>query len=152
MQIRPDVLDAIRAHARREQPRESCGILIGAGDEIIEAVVAANVAEDPHRRYEVSPADHFAQMKRCRVASREGREPLRIVGVYHSHPHSAPVPSPTDLEQAFEEYVYLIAGPADGSAPIEVRGYRLTAGRFDEIALMLKGGPKGPPLRRGGAA
>jgi proteasome lid subunit RPN8/RPN11 len=145
MNVRSEALNAIREHALRERPRECCGILIGAADEIVEAVAAVNVAADPGRRYEVSPVDHFAQIKRCRGAA--GPHALRIVGVYHSHPHSAPVPSPTDVEQAFEEYMYVIVGPVDGSAPFEIRGYRLVAGRFEEVALTVDGGPEGPPLR-----
>lgn len=135
MHIRPEVRDAIRTHALRDRPRECCGILLGVGDEIVEAVAAANVAAEPLRRYEVSPADHFAQIKRCRAMAGEGPHALRIIGVYHSHPHSAPVPSPTDLEQAFDEYVYLIAGPADGSAPFEIRGYQRNGEQFIELQL-----------------
>src|SRR5688572_17529924 len=138
MNIRPEVLAAIRMHALRDRPRECCGILVAVDDEIVEAVAAANVAAEPLRRYEVSPADHFAQIKRCRAMAGEGPHALRIIGVYHSHPHSAPVPSPTDLEQAFDEYVYVIAGPADGSAPFEIRGYRLVAGRFEKVALAIR--------------
>ena len=138
MNIRSEALNAIREHALRERPRECCGILVGVGDEIVEAVAAANVAPEPLRRYEVSPADHFAQIKRCRAAA--GPHAPRIVGVYHSHPHSAPVPSPTDRDQAFEEYIYVIAGPVDGSAAFEIRGYQLVAGTFDEVALTVEGG------------
>jgi len=135
MNIRSAVCEAIREHAWRDRPRECCGILLGVGDEIVEAVEAANVAAEPLRRYEVSPADHFAQIRRCRASAGAGTHALGIIGVYHSHPHSAPVPSPTDLEQAFEEYVYVIAGPVDGSAPFEIRGYRLNRERFVEVQL-----------------
>ena len=137
MNIRAEALNAIREHAMRDRPHECCGILIGADEAIVEAVAATNVAAEPTRCYEVSPAEHFAQIKRCRVTA--GPQALRIVGVYHSHPHSAPVPSPTDLEQAFEEYVYLIVGPVDGSAPFEIRGYRLVTGTFEELALAIDG-------------
>ena len=149
MNIRPEALNAIRAHALRERPRECCGILIGTADGIVEAVAAANVAAEPTRRYEVSPADHFAQIKRCRATA--GPDALRIVGVYHSHPHSTPLPSPTDLDQAFREYVYVIAGPVDGSAPFAIRGYRLASGAFEEVELTVEGGPEGPPLHRSGS-
>ena len=135
MRVRPNVLDVITVHALRDRPRECCGILLGVGDEIVEAVAAANVAAEPLRRYEVSPADHFGQIKRCRAMAGEGPHALRIIGVYHSHPHSAPVPSPTDLEQAFDEYVYVIAGPADGSAPFEIRGYQRNGDQFVEVQL-----------------
>jgi proteasome lid subunit RPN8/RPN11 len=133
MRIRPEVVEAIGAHARREWPRECCGILLGSAGELVEAVAAENVASEPARTYEVSPADHIAQIRRCRDgASGEG---LAVVGVYHSHPQSPPVPSPTDLDQAYEEYVYLIAGPADSSAPLEIRAYRLSGDRFVDVQL-----------------
>jgi proteasome lid subunit RPN8/RPN11 len=135
VRVRPGVFDDIAAHARRESPRECCGILVGVDDEIVEAVPAANLAADPLRRYEVSPADYFRQIKRCRDSGGDGQPPSRIVGVYHSHPRSAPAPSPTDLEQAFEEYVYLIAGPVDGSASFEICGYRLRDGVFTDVPL-----------------
>jgi proteasome lid subunit RPN8/RPN11 len=141
MRIRPEVVEAIGAHARRESPRECCGILLGSAGELVEAVVAENVAAEPARAYEVSPADHIAQIRRTRGgASSEG---LAVVGVYHSHPRSAPVPSPTDLDQAYEEYVYLIAGPADGSAPLEIRAYRLSGDRFVEVQLTPTGADAG---------
>ena len=75
------------------------------------------------------------------MPSKAGGGALTVVGVYHSHPHSAPVPSPTDLDQAYEEYVYLIAGPADGSAPLEIRAYRLSEERFVDVQLTATGGP-----------
>ena len=156
MRIRAGVVEAIAAHARRERPRECCGILLGTADELVEAVAADNVASEPLRSYEVSPADHIAQIRRCRdVAKADG---LKVIGVYHSHPHSAAVPSPTDLDRAYEEYVYLIAGPADDSAPLEIRAYRLSGDRFVDLQLTATDGPEGPPLppengaRGGGAA
>jgi len=146
MKIRPEVVQAIRAHARREWPRECCGILLGSAGELVEAVAAENVAAEPARSYEVSPVDHIAQIRRCRDAA-AGEGGLTVVGVYHSHPQSAPVPSPTDLGQAYEEYVYLIAGPADDSMPLEIRAYRLSGDRFVDVQLTMTGGPEGPPLR-----
>lgn len=136
MLIRRTVLDAIAAHARLDNPRECCGLLIGAEGEIVEAVPTTNVSAEPLRHYEVSPAEHVAQMRRCRDLASGATPALNIVGVYHSHPHSAPRPSPTDLDQSFEEYLYVMAGPADGSAPLEIRAYRVRAGRFEEVELL----------------
>lgn len=134
MRIRRAVLEAIRAHARRDSPRECCGLLIGTDTEVIEAVATANVAADPLRRYEVVPIEHFAQIRRCRELGSQGAA-MRVIGVYHSHPHSAPVPSPTDLEQAFEEFLYLIAGPVRPDGEMEIRGYRLRGGAFEAVEL-----------------
>ena len=134
MQVRQAVLEAIAAHARRERPRECCGLLIGTDVEITGAVPAGNVADDPERRYEIAPMDHFAAIRRCREAARDGSA-VRVIGGYHSHPHGAPVPSPTDLELAFEEFVYLIAGPVADGVPCGIRAYRLRDGAFEALRL-----------------
>lgn len=135
MRIRRAALDAIREHALRDTPYECCGLLIGTADEVLEAVATANVAPDPRRRYEVSPVEHLAQIRRCRDASSRETPGLAVVGVYHSHPHSRPEPSPTDWEQAFEDFLYVIAGRV-GDGPIDIRGYRLTGGRFAQADLI----------------
>jgi proteasome lid subunit RPN8/RPN11 len=74
-------------------------------------------------------------MRRCRTLTEETGRRHEIVGAYHSHPRTAPVPSPTDRAQAFGEFVYLIAGPAAEIGPIEVRGYRLEGGEFEAVTL-----------------
>lgn len=135
MQVRREVVDAIVAHARRDSPRECCGLLVGTELEVIEAVAAANVAADPIRHYQVSPVDHFAQIKRCRDVAAPGAAAVNVIGAYHSHPHSVPKPSPTDLEESFGEFLYIIAGPVDGSAQLELRAYRLQAGQFTDVPL-----------------
>lgn len=123
-------LDVITAHAREAYPEECCGLLIGDEHLITEAVRTSNIASDRRRGYEVDPAEHVAQLRRCRGTA------VGVIGAYHSHPRSAPVPSPTDREQAFEQFLFVIAGPADDSTPLQVRAYRLHAGEFAEVALI----------------
>jgi proteasome lid subunit RPN8/RPN11 len=119
------VLEAIVAHARAEQPRECCGLLIGAGGVVIEAAATANAADDPVRRFEIPPIEHIRQMKRCRTMTAETGQRHEVIGAYHSHPRSAPEPSPTDLAQAFRDFLYIIAGPADVDEVV-TNAYRLT--------------------------
>src|SRR5580765_8772564 len=91
------------AHAREAAPDECCGLLLGRGDQIVEAARARNVADDPTTRFLIDPADHFA-------AIRGGRERgLEVIGFYHSHPASAPDPSPRDLaEFSYSGHFYAI--------------------------------------------
>ena len=139
MQVRPEAVDAIVAHARRDSPRECCGLLIGNELEVFEAVAAVNVAVDPIRNYQVSPVDHFTQIKRCRDMASSGAAAVNVIGAYHSHPHSVPEPSPTDLDGAFGDFLYVIAGPVEGSAQLELRAYRLQVGRFTDVPLAVAG-------------
>ena len=135
MRVRQAVLDAITAHARRESPRECCGLLLGHADRITEAVATSNSAEDPVRRYEISPVEYFAQIKRCRTLGQADGVPLAVIGAYHSHPRRAPEPSPTDIREAFEGFLFLIAGPVDGPGALSVRAYRLMSGNLQSVPL-----------------
>jgi desampylase len=124
------VLDAIAAHARMERPRECCGLLLGSDDLIVEAVPLENVAADGMRRYQIAPADYLAQIKSCRQ-----RGDIAVVGAYHSHPRSEPVPSPTDLAEAFEHFWFVIAGPVSDETPVAIRAFQLAGTSFAEAPL-----------------
>jgi proteasome lid subunit RPN8/RPN11 len=100
------VRDDVIAHAREAAPDECCGILIGTPDGVSAAVRAVN--------------------RDARAAG------LDIVGFYHSHPHSAATPSPTDLAEAsYVGCLYLIVGLAGDSADVKV--YRFSGERFEVI-------------------
>jgi proteasome lid subunit RPN8/RPN11 len=134
VRIRATALEAIVAHARAECPRECCGLLIGAGDLIIEAVATANSAADPVRRFEIPPVEHIRQIQRCRTLTAESGERHDVMGAYHSHPRSAAEPSPTDIEQAFQDFVYVIAGPADADEVV-TNAYRLTSDGMTPVTM-----------------
>jgi proteasome lid subunit RPN8/RPN11 len=117
-------LEAILSHAERANPRECCGVLVGREDEILQAVEARNLSEDPNR-YLLDPADHIAIRRNARAAG------LAVVGFYHSHPHSAALPSATDqAEAAYPGHLYLIVGVD------EVRLFRLALGNFVETPFV----------------
>jgi proteasome lid subunit RPN8/RPN11 len=127
MRIRRAVIDAVVGHARREDPMECCGLLIGAEDEVLESRPAGNLRQS-RTAYLVDPEDHFAAIRGARAAG------LAVVGGYHSHPRSRPVPSATDLAEATDpDFLYLIVSLA--STEPEIAAYRIGEGAFRTIPL-----------------
>lgn len=127
--IRQLVLDELIAHAREEAPNECCGLLIGTGEVIEQAVRARNVHGSP-TRYLIDPRDQFAAIRSARANGRE------VLGAYHSHPTSRAVPSPTDLaEAAYPDYLYVIVALAPRGTGTEIRAYGLATGSFVEVSL-----------------
>jgi proteasome lid subunit RPN8/RPN11 len=126
----PGLLAEIEAHARRDAPRECCGLLIGDAERIDEALAVENRAADPVRRYEIDPRDYLAAIKRCRGT------PRSVIGAYHSHVSSPAEPSPSDLADAFSGFLYLIAGPVAGNLPLQIQAYRLMNGNFRSVGLV----------------
>jgi proteasome lid subunit RPN8/RPN11 len=112
--VSPSVIAAIVAHAREAAPNECCGLLLGRGEDVLEAVRARNAADEPRRRYLIDPKDHIATMRDARSRG------LEVVGFYHSHPRSAAAPSETDLAEAtYPDHLYAIVSLA--AEPPDVR-------------------------------
>ena len=114
MKLPREAVAAMVAHARRTAPAECCGVLVGAGDRVIEAVPAKNLSADPNR-FLLDPGTHIAAERDAR-----GRG-LAVVGFYHSHPHSAAQPSPTDIaESSYGEALHVIVSLAEAEPSLGV--------------------------------
>jgi proteasome lid subunit RPN8/RPN11 len=127
MKLSAPVLAAVVGHACDARPRECCGVLIGNGTDIVEALRTRNIDESPDR-FLIDPRDHFHAVRRARECG------LEVLGFYHSHPHSPPYPSPTDLEDVtYPNALCLIVGLA-GPEP-EARLFRLGQDGVCELLL-----------------
>ncbi len=131
VEVKQDVLEDMVAHARAEVPNECCGILIGTGHVVERSARARNLVTSP-TRYLIDPVDHFAAIRNARESGRE------VVGFYHSHPASSPVPSETDRDNAsYPGCWYLIVSPGGPDGPAEVRAFKLhDSGNFHAIRLV----------------
>jgi proteasome lid subunit RPN8/RPN11 len=142
VRIEREALMTIVAHARRDAPNECCGLLVGrpdgtAGGEpyVLEAIPTSNGAPDPVRRYEISPVDYFAQIRRCRNINAAQAENFAVVGAYHSHPRGGPEPSETDTSQAFRDFVFVIVGLGETAGGMQIRAYQLHGDALAAIEL-----------------
>jgi proteasome lid subunit RPN8/RPN11 len=88
------VLATLASESQSSHPHEACGLLLGKGRAITQAVATPNIALDPARHFEIDPAALVAAHK----AERTGG--MQIVGYWHSHPVGPPVPSATDQAHA----------------------------------------------------
>jgi desampylase len=133
--IARSALDELVAHARVEAPSECCGLLLGGGLSIVEAVRTTNIASNRYARFVVNPRDHIDLRRTARARG------LAVVGFYHSHPRSPAVPSTSDLAEAsYPGHLYLIVS-LSASRP-EVAVYRLDdgeRGNFQRLPLVTVG-------------
>jgi proteasome lid subunit RPN8/RPN11 len=81
-------------HAKRESPLECCGILSGKEKTVEKAFELRNTEESPVQ-YSMSPRDQL------RVFEEMEKESMEMIAIYHSHPHTIPFPSETDVKLAF---------------------------------------------------
>ena len=105
-------------------PLEACGLLIGLGTTVHRFVPCANVAGSA-RVYTIDPREH---LRAERAADDAG---LEVIGVVHSHTHSEPYPSPTDVAQAPDPGWHYVIVSLKRDAP-ESRSYRIVEGGISE--------------------
>jgi proteasome lid subunit RPN8/RPN11 len=97
---------------------------------IEEAVPTRNASREP-TKYLVEPEDHFRILRDAR------RRGLEIVGAYHSHAITPPIPSETDRAEAHPHFLYVIASPDwDSGEDSDIRAWWLVDGNFQEVTIV----------------
>ena len=126
------VRKAIAAHARKDAPRECCGLLVGTGRRVELAIPMANVARTPKTAFRIDPAEHIAVRRVLRHVAPDSA----IVGVYHSHPKGPAVPSTRDIaESHYPEWLFLIVGAAGRS----LRAFTIRNSRATAVKIVWRG-------------
>lgn len=129
--LTPTQYDALIAHAREEFPDEACGLLTGARDAVKRVIRMTNTEHSPVA-YVMDPKE---QLKVFDEMDRDGHD---LVGIYHSHTHSAAYPSATDVRMAFyPESAYVIVSLADQQAPV-VRAFHIVDKQISEIEVTVR--------------
>jgi proteasome lid subunit RPN8/RPN11 len=120
---------ALVAQARRERPRECCGLLVGRRRAVAFAVATRNVDTDPDR-FRVDDAAHI-ELRRVLRAFTPG---LEVVGVYHSHPHSRARLSAHDVREAYyPNWIHVVVGLSGRGA--EVRAFVVRRGSAQALPI-----------------
>ncbi|HEY2149486.1 MAG TPA: M67 family metallopeptidase [Vicinamibacterales bacterium] len=123
------VIDALIRHAREDATFECCGLLIGAGLAVAEAVRARNIASDPATRFTVEPGDHIKARRAARASG------LEVIGFYHSHPRTAAMPSETDIaENSYPGVIHAIVSLAAAVPVVEM--FRFSATGYEKLQVL----------------
>jgi len=131
LRIPEPLLAEMAAHAYDCYPEEMCGLIAGP------VGPAGTVPADVHHFYPCTNAAASAM-----VYTVEPREHLRaeidaedhgweILGVVHSHTHTEPYPSPTDVMQAPDPAWHYVIVSLKRDGP-ETRSYRIVDGDITE--------------------
>ena len=135
LQLPVALLDDLLTHLIDGLPDEACGLLggnLGAGNQpcVVDAWYPSPNRASSSRVYTIDPKVH---LQADRDAEDRGVE---LVGVVHSHTHSEPFPSPTDVAQAPDpNWHYVIVSFRLGE-PM-VRSYRILEGEITEEPVLV---------------
>jgi proteasome lid subunit RPN8/RPN11 len=131
LQVTRQAFDDLVALAYACYPEESCGLIAGppASDQAVRFYPCRNAAESA-RVYTIDPHDHL------RAEHDADDHDWEINGVVHSHTHSEPYPSPTDVAQAPDPSWHYVIVSLKRESP-EVRSYRIVDGTIAEEPIEL---------------
>lgn len=130
IQLRPEHVAAMIAHARETAPQECCGLIGGISEtHAVSLYRLRNVNSHPESAYEAAPEDLFAAQREMRERG-EG-----LLAIYHSHPRSSdPIPSETDIRQAYYPSAkYLIIGLGGTEAVIKAFSISEREQRWNQV-------------------
>ncbi|WP_051420576.1 M67 family metallopeptidase [Helicobacter pametensis] len=126
---------ALLEHATKDSKLECCGYLLGYSQQnqnILNSIY-------PMRNAHSFPQTHFAfvPQEQLQVFHHCKSQNLQIIGIYHSHPSSPPIPSKEDLRFAyFEELSFLIISLQYG---INLASYRISHNHTREERIEILG-------------
>ncbi|MFD2329692.1 Mov34/MPN/PAD-1 family protein [Cohnella sp. GCM10020058] len=108
VQISKSLLQALTEGCRLTLPFEACGALLGAYHEAVfvisDFLFIQNAAVNPANAFAFEPGSWI----RAAYAAQKSRQ--QIIGFFHSHPSSPPLPSDSDLRGWDGFGCYLIVG------------------------------------------
>jgi len=132
--ISPDLVEAIVAQARAEDPNEACGLIVGDrpaadGGRPLRFEPTRNKAASPYR-YEIHPDD----LLRLTIATDDADEVFWAI--VHSHVRSPAYPSPTDVGLAFyPEALYMLVSLAEHEPSLGA--FRIVDGEIHRVELLV---------------
>lgn len=122
---------ALVAHAREEFPNECCGLLAGRNGRVERVFRGTNVDHSPYT-YMMDPKEQLTAFKAMEA------EGLELMGIYHSHTHTAAYPSRTDVAKAYyPDAVYIIVSLLDRANPA-IQGYRITDQKISDAQVVVR--------------
>jgi proteasome lid subunit RPN8/RPN11 len=134
VELSADIVQALIDHARAEYPNEMCGLIVGDrpaadGGRALRWEPTRNRAASP-LRYEIHPDDLLRLTIETENAGHE------FWAIAHSHTHSPPRPSPTDVGLAFyPDAVYLLVSLADAEPAVAT--WRIVGGEIHPVELIV---------------
>jgi len=105
--------------------------------EVVSVAQGSNLSESSER-FELDPS-HLVKSE-----AEAHAQNLELVGIWHSHPNQAAIPSEADRAQAWGGWSYLIASVSD-EGETELRSWRLEGEVFREEAVSTEPGTNPSP-------
>ncbi len=119
-------------HAQASYPAEACGLIGGQANTAHLLIPVTNVAANPNSQFQMAAHELLQGLKTIEVAG------FDLIGIYHSHPKSDPIPSSTDIQMAEKHYpqVAQVIISLKYQRP-RLKAWHIQPGRVDALDLIV---------------
>ena len=124
-----EIREKMVQHAREEYPRECCGMLAGKETTITKLFRIKNIAQRMDE-YELDPLEQVNAFEEI------DRSSLKLLGVYHSHPHHPCYPSELDINQAFYPDTLFFIISLKEMNTFQLKAFKLCEGNVEEEKII----------------
>jgi len=128
-----DIIEGMESHARESYPLECCGLLAGK-EKLITAIFQTRNAAASVDKYEIDPVEQL------NVFEEIDRRSLKLLGIYHSHPHPHHpcYPSGLDISRAFyPDTAFFIISLVDVQRP-RIKAFTIREGTVCEEEMVVQ--------------
>ena len=130
VRIARDIMEGMERHARESYPLECCGLLAGK-EKLITVIFQTRNAAASVDKYEIDPVEQL------NVFEEIDRRSLKLLGIYHSHPHHPCYPSALDISRAFyPDTVFFIISLVDLQRP-QIKAFIIREGTVAEEEIVV---------------
>lgn len=102
LRLSHDQIRTLVHHAQASYPAEACGLIGGQSNRAVLLIPVTNIALNPQTHYQMAANELLQGLKMIDAAGHD------LIGIYHSHPTSDPVPSSTDIQIAEQQYPQVV--------------------------------------------
>lgn len=129
--IERPLLNRLLEHLQDCYPLEGCGLLAGnEAGEVTAVYPIDNILQSP-TAYEMAPRQQIEAMIELEANG------WQLAAIYHSHPHGAALPSPTDIAQTFYPEALTIIVSLQNQASPEARAFTIVAQEVTEQSIRI---------------
>ncbi|CAH9019667.1 M67 family metallopeptidase [Candidatus Nitrosacidococcus sp. I8] len=125
------IVNQLLAQAQASSQQEICGLISAADGIPTRCYQVENIASHPDTQFLLNPEIQIRAMKQIREQGES------LFGIYHSHPHSPPLPSKSDtIQTAYSKVLYFIIS-LNIKGVLEMRCFKFQQGAYRELELEL---------------
>ena len=126
---------AIARHAMAQYPAEACGFIAGKDGKALRIIPISNVAVNAVHHFEMEATSMVSAIFDIE------RQGLALIGIYHSHPNSDPIPSQQDIQEShYPDVCHLIVSLANSEPRFSA--WRIRQYEVESVTLHI--GPAAP--------